>query len=99
MTDDTDSEYHHISYHCADCGMVFDIGGWVPEEKLPTEPILLCPKCSGPALRTDADQSLMLGKFIELRTRATELLFTRMHEAGLLRRPGSQQKQGKGGPA
>ena len=37
----------------------------VPADKLPQEPILLCPKCQGPALRVTAEESRIFQEFSE----------------------------------
>ena len=79
------TSYHSIRYHCPACNFAFDIGGFVPADKLPQEPILLCPKCQGPALRVTAEQSRMLQEFSEVWDQAGKLVADRMKEAGLLK--------------
>ncbi len=83
--EEEDTGYHSIRYHCPACNFAFDIGGFLPADKLPQEPILLCPKCQGPALRVTAEQSRMLQEFSEVWDQAGKLAADRMKEAGLLK--------------
>ena len=80
-----DTGYHSIRYHCPACNFAFDIGGFVPADKLPQEPIFLCPKCQGPALRVTPEQSRMLQEFSEVWKQASKLAADRMKEAGIFK--------------
>ena len=67
----TDRTYHLTGYCCPLCGTAFAFGDWAEGPAPNHPPILICPSCDGPTLRTTAEEQTAI---TEDRRRKEEVL-------------------------
>ncbi|MDV0441707.1 hypothetical protein [Methanorbis furvi] len=76
----TERTYHLTGYCCPLCGTAFEFSDWTDGPSPDHPPILLCPNCGGPTLRTGAEERTAITEYLIRKKQVRQIIAERTAE-------------------